>query len=70
MEKDNGFYLEKEMRAKDAEIDRLCAENERLREALKKIATIQGGGDCCSVYEWFVYAKRISRAALAEKEKS
>ena len=40
----------------------------RLRQALKKIATIQGGGDCCSVYEWFVYAKRIARAALAEQE--
>ena len=50
------------------ETDRLNAENARLREALKKIATIQGGGDCCSVYEWFVYAKRIARAALAEKE--
>jgi len=40
----------------------------RLREALEKIATIQGGGDCCSVYEWFVHTKQIARAALAEKE--
>ena len=39
----------------------------RLREALEKIATIQGGGDCCSVYEWFVYAKRIAHAALTEQ---
>lgn len=50
------------------ELDRLNAENARLREALEKIATIQGGGDCCSVYEGFVYAKRISRAAIAKKE--
>lgn len=53
----------------DNKLERLNAENARLREALKKIATIQGGGDCCSVYEWFVYAKRIARAALAEQEK-
>ena len=39
----------------------------RLREALEKIATTQGGGDCCSAYEWFVHTKQIARAALAEK---
>lgn len=37
MEKDNGFYLEKEMRAKDAEIERINAEIARLREALQDI---------------------------------
>ena len=49
------------------ELERLSAENERLREALEKIATTQGGGDCCSAYEWFVHTKQIARAALAEK---
>ena len=40
----------------------------RLRKALEKIATIQGGGDCCSVYEWFLHTKQIARAALEEQE--
>ena len=40
----------------------------RLREALEKIATIQGGGDCCSVYEWSLHTKQIALAALAEQK--
>jgi hypothetical protein len=47
------------------DIERLRAENARLREALEQIATTQGGGDCCAAYEWFVHTKQIARAALA-----
>jgi len=47
-----------------------AAEIQRLREALEKIATTQGGGDCCSAYEWLVHTNQIARAALAEKERT
>jgi cell division septum initiation protein DivIVA len=62
-------HLHRHSSKQAADIITLSQEVGRLREALKKIATTQGGGDCCSVYEWFVYAKRIARTALAEQEK-
>ena len=57
-------YIDGYVAGKEACADEIA----RLREALERIATTQGGGDCCSAYEWFVHTKQIARAALAEKE--